>query len=60
MKFYENSTSRNRSDPCGPGDRRTDMTKLIAAFRSFAKVPKSGEGHESLCEQVTYALSFEV
>jgi len=24
----------------GPTDRRTDMTKLIVAFRSFAKAPK--------------------
>ena len=33
---------------------------LIAAFRScFEKAPRSGEDGESLCEQVTYALSFE-
>jgi len=33
----------------------------MAAFRSrFEKAPRSGEDGESLCEQVTYALSFEV
>jgi len=33
LKFYENSSSASRVVPCG----RTDMTKLIVAFRNFAK-----------------------
>jgi hypothetical protein len=33
MKFHENPSSGIRVVPCG----RTDMTKLIVAFRNFAK-----------------------
>jgi hypothetical protein len=33
IKFYENLSSGSRVVPCG----RTDMTKLIVAFRDFAK-----------------------
>jgi len=36
-KFHENPFSGNRDVQCG----RTDMTKLIAAFRNFANVPKN-------------------
>ena len=35
IKFHENSSSVRQVVPCG----RTDMTKLIVAFRKFAKVP---------------------
>ena len=40
MKFHENPSSGNRVVPCGQIDRRTDVSKLIVAFRKFAKVPK--------------------
>jgi hypothetical protein len=36
MKFHENPSSGNGVDPCG----RTDMTKLMVAFRNFANAPK--------------------
>jgi hypothetical protein len=36
IKFHENPVRSNRVVPCG----RTDMTKLIVAFRNFAKAPK--------------------
>jgi hypothetical protein len=36
VKFYENPSSRSRVVPCG----RTDMTKLIVAFRNFANALK--------------------
>jgi len=39
IKFHENPSSGSRVVPCG----RTDMTKLIAAFRYFANVPKKLE-----------------
>jgi hypothetical protein len=43
--FHENSSSGSRIVPCGLADRRiharTDMTKLIVAFRSFANAPKN-------------------
>jgi hypothetical protein len=29
--------------------RRTDMTKLIVAFRNFTKAPKNGEGGTEKC-----------
>jgi hypothetical protein len=47
MKFYEKMASGNRIVPCGQTDeeknrqtdRRTDMMKLIVAFRKFANAP---------------------
>ena len=52
--FHENPSSGSRVVPCGRTDRRTDMTKLVVAFRNFAKVPKNptffnfGRGKETL------------
>ena len=40
IKFHENH-SRGGSE-LSHADRRTDMTKLIVAFRNFAKAPKNG------------------
>jgi len=40
MKFHENPSSRRRVGPGGPTDRRTDMTRLIAALHNFAHAPK--------------------
>ena len=40
IKLHENPSSGRRV-PCGRMDRRTDMMKLIVAFRSFANEPKS-------------------
>jgi len=36
MKFRKNPSSGSRVVPCGRIDRRTDMTKVIVAFRNFA------------------------
>jgi len=41
VNFHENPSSGNRVVPCGQMDGRTDMTKLIAAFRNFANAPKN-------------------
>jgi len=30
-------------------DGRTDMTKLISAFRNFANAPKNGDGYRCIC-----------
>ena len=30
-------------------DRRTDMTKLVVAFRNFANVPKNGDNYCCIC-----------
>jgi hypothetical protein len=38
-KFHENLPSGSRGIPCG----WTEMTKLIVAFRHFAKGPKSAD-----------------
>jgi len=35
----KNLSSGSRVVPCGSTYRRTDMTKLIVAFRNFAKAP---------------------
>jgi len=43
IKFCENPSSGRRIIPYGrtdePTDKQTDMTKLIATYRSFANVP---------------------
>ena len=39
--FTENPSSGSRAIPWGRSDRRTDMTKLIVAFRDFANAPKT-------------------
>jgi len=44
-KFNENPSSQSRVVPCGHTDGRTDMTKLIVAFRSFADARKNQQGH---------------
>ena len=36
IKFHENPLSGSRAVPCG----RTDMTKLMVAFRNFANAPE--------------------
>ena len=38
IKLHQNSCSGSRIVPCG----RTEMTKLIVAFRNSAKVPRNG------------------
>jgi hypothetical protein len=37
IKFHENPSGVSRVVPCG----RTDMTKLIVAFRDFVNAPKN-------------------
>jgi hypothetical protein len=41
MKFHENPSSGSRGDPCGRPDGRTDITKLMVAFRNFPNAPKN-------------------
>ena len=41
IKFLKNSSSWSRFVPC---ERRTDMKKLIVAFRKFAKAPEKYTG----------------
>jgi len=44
IKFHENPCSGSRVARCGRADRRiADMRKLIVAFRSLAKGPKTQE-----------------
>jgi len=40
IKFDEKASSGGRVVLCGRTDGRTDMTKLIIAFRNFAKAHK--------------------
>jgi hypothetical protein len=37
IKFHENPSSGSRVVPCG----RTDVTKLIVAYRNFANTPRN-------------------
>jgi hypothetical protein len=39
IRFNENASSVSRVVPCGQTAGLTDMTKLIVAFRNFAKAP---------------------
>ena len=41
INFNENPSSGSHVVPCGRTDRHTDTRKLTAAFRNFAKAPKS-------------------
>jgi len=43
IKFNESPSSGSRVFPLGRTNRRTEMTKLIVAFRSFAKTPDKVE-----------------
>ena len=40
MNFHENTFGGSLVVPSGETGRRTDMTKLTVAFRSFANAPK--------------------
>ena len=40
IKFHQNPYSGGQVVPCGWTDGRTHMTKLVVAFRNFAKAPK--------------------
>ena len=40
-KFHENPSSRSRV-VCGRTHRQTEMTKVLVAFPSIVKVPKTG------------------
>jgi len=42
IKFHENPSSGSRVVPRVQTDGRTEMTKLIVAFRNFANAPKNG------------------
>ena len=41
IKFHDNQSSGSWVVPCGRMDGRPVMTKLIVAFRNFARVPKN-------------------
>jgi len=51
ITFHENPSSGSRVVPWERADRWTDMTKLIAAFRDFAKAPKICH-----CSQITFLI----
>jgi hypothetical protein len=44
LKFHQNSFNGSHVVLCGRVDGRTDMTKLIVAFHSFANVPDKNNG----------------
>ena len=55
INFHENSSSGSRVVPCRRTDRRTDMTKLIVAFRNVANAPTNGStAHRGRRSRVSY------
>jgi hypothetical protein len=61
ITFHENPSGGSRVVPCGrtdrqteggtDGQRETDMTKLIVAFRNFAKARKQADFNKNLTFQ---------
>jgi hypothetical protein len=51
FKFHENSSGGSRVVSCVQTDGRTDMTKLIVAFRNFVNAPKNSTvcPHSVIC-----------
>jgi hypothetical protein len=41
IMFYKNPSNVSRVVACGQTEGQKDMTKLIVAFRNFAKAPKN-------------------
>jgi hypothetical protein len=56
IKFNENQTRGSRVVPCGLIDGRTDMTKLIVAFRNFANAPKNSSSRSSSSSSSSSAI----
>ena len=54
VKFHENSSIGSLVVPCGRKDAKTDMTKLMVAFRSFANSQKHCNGMVSSIIQRVY------
>ena len=44
IKFHKSPSSGSRVVPCGRTDSRRDMTKMMVAFRNFAKAPIKEQG----------------
>jgi hypothetical protein len=55
-KFHENPFSESRVIPCRRRNRQTDMTRQMAAFRSFANAPKKPTCFVILCVAVPLML----
>ena len=51
-KFHKNSSIGSKGVPYGQTDRQV-LTKLIVAFRNFAKAPKRGGGEFELTRSDT-------
>ena len=39
--FHANPSNGSRFVPCGPTEGKTDVTKLVIAFRNFVYTPKN-------------------
>jgi len=39
IKFHENPSGGSGAVPCGKTDEKTDVTKLVVAFRNVANAP---------------------
>jgi hypothetical protein len=54
IKFSGNLFSGRQVVSFGQPDRRTDMPKLMVAFRKFGKVPKKTKHKENFCNFWSY------
>ena len=60
IKEHENPYSGSRVVPCGRTERRTDMTKVIAAFRNSPKALKIIHNAFNNCDFFTLVASVGV
>ena len=56
-QILSKSVTGGRVVPCGGTDRRTDVTKLIVAFRNFANAPRNTYICKSLLRSVQDTLT---
>ena len=54
IKFHESQSSGSRVVPCGRTDGRTDIRKLIVAFRNYANMPNK----HTFCPQSVFACFY--
>ena len=58
-KFHQNTSSGIRVVPYERADRQMDMTKLLVAFRNFAKAPKIQDAYNTVYYAVCWITDLQ-